>query len=307
VKTLKNPKLLLAAILIGIIAITPIPHAYSSNLTLTIFTTKPSYTIEEEITLYGNLTYNSLPVPNWPVALEVQDPLGTPVVTRTLQTNTSGTYTLTFKLPTNAKLGTYTAYVSSSYKGETATNSTTFELMPRDIAVTNVTLSKTVIAQGYSMKITATVENQGYPTETFNVTVYANTTSIATQTVTLTSGNSTTIAFTWNTIGFAKGNYTIRAYAWPVPGETHTADNTLTDGWVIVAMIGDIIGPYGWPDGKCDIRDVASVAKLFGVNYPDPRYNPNCDLTGPTPGLADGKIDIRDIATVAKNFGKIDP
>jgi hypothetical protein len=133
VKTLKNSKPLLAAILIGIIAILigiiailPIPYAYSSTLTLTIFTTKPSYTIGEDITIYGNLTYNSSPVPDWPVALEIQDPVGTPVVTRTLQTNTSGTYTLTFKLQAP---GTYTAYVSSSYKGETATNNATFELI----------------------------------------------------------------------------------------------------------------------------------------------------------------------------------
>jgi len=176
-----------------------------------------------------------------------------------------------------------------------------------DTAITSVIPLKTVVGQGYTININVTAENQGDQTVTFNVTAYANTTAIQTKTLTLTSLNSTTVTFTWNTAGFAKGNYTIRAYAWPVPGETHTADNSLTDGWIIVAMVGDITGPNGWPDGKCDIRDVALVAKLFGVNYPDPRYNPNCDLTGPTPDLADGKIDIRDIAIVAKNFGKTDP
>jgi len=87
----------------------------------------------------------------------------------------------------------------------------------------------------------------------------------------------------------------------------HAADNTLADGWVIVSMVGDITGPYGWPDGKCDMRDIRAVAKLFGVSYPDPRYNPNCDVTGPTQGVADGKIDMRDIRAVAKQFGKTDP
>ena len=109
---------------------TLIPHAYSSTLALTVFTAKPSYLITDDITVYGILTYNDSPVPNWPVAIEVQDPLGTPVVTRTAQTNTSGTYILTFKLPTNARLGTYTVYVSSGYKGETAANSTTFLIGP---------------------------------------------------------------------------------------------------------------------------------------------------------------------------------
>ena len=170
-----------------------------------------------------------------------------------------------------------------------------------DIAITNETTLKNIVGQGFSTRINVTVTNQGNYSETFNVTVYANTTSIASQTVTLTSGNSTTITFTWNTTGFAKGNYTISAYVWPVQGETHTADNTFTDGWVIVAMVGDVTGPDGWPDGKCDIRDVALVAKLFGVIYPNPRYDPNCDL------IYDGKIDIKDVARVAKNFGKTDP
>jgi parallel beta-helix repeat protein len=109
---------------------TLIPHVYSSTLALTVFTTKPSYLIADDITVCGNLTYNGSPVPSWPVAIEVQDPLGTPVVTRTAQTNTSGTYVLTFKLPTNARLGTYTVYVSSGYKGETAANSTPFLIGP---------------------------------------------------------------------------------------------------------------------------------------------------------------------------------
>jgi hypothetical protein len=153
------------------------------------------------------------------------------------------------------------------------------------------------------MRINVTLANQGDFTEIFNVTVYANTTSIATQTVTLTSLNSTTISYTWNTTGFAKGNYTISAYAWPVQGETDTADNTLTDGWVIVAMVGDVTGPDGWPDGKVDmINDIRSVAKLFGIAPPDPKYNPNYDING------DGKIDmINDIRSVAKQFGKTDP
>jgi len=103
-----------------------------------------------------------------------------------------------------------------------------------NISTTNITLLKTVVGQGYTMNINVTVANQGDYTEIFNITVYANTTAIATQTITLTSGNSTTITFTWNTTGFAKGKYTISAYAWPVPGETDTEDNTLPDGYVFV-------------------------------------------------------------------------
>jgi hypothetical protein len=170
-----------------------------------------------------------------------------------------------------------------------------------DVAVTNVTSAKTVICQGYCGNLTVTVQNQGNFTETFNVTVYANTTAIETKELTLTKESFTTITFTWNTTGFAKGNYTIWAYAWPVLGETHTADNTLADGWIIVSMVGDITGSNGWPDGKCDMKDVRAVAKLFGINYPDPRYDPNCDIND------DLKIDMKDVRAVAKEFGKTDP
>jgi hypothetical protein len=176
-----------------------------------------------------------------------------------------------------------------------------------DVAVTNLTSAKTVIGQGYCGNLTVTVQNQGNFTETFKVTVYANKTAIATFTnITLTSGNSKTITFTWNTTGFAKGNYTISAYATPVPGETDTADNTYTNGKVTIAMVGDITGgtsnPYDFvPDGIVDITDIATVAKCYGSQYPDPSYKPNCDINN------DGTIDIWDIARVAKNYGKTDP
>jgi hypothetical protein len=179
-----------------------------------------------------------------------------------------------------------------------------------DVAVTNVTSAKTVIGQGYGGNVTVTVQNQGNFTETFNVTVYANTTSVASQNVTLISGNSTTLTFTWNTTGFAYGNYTISAYALPVQGETSTGDNTLSDGTVIISHLGDITG-----DGKCDIQDLARVSAAFGsirVNDPsDPRYGqywhpvtcPTCPHTPNADITNDEKVDIQDLARTSANFG----
>ena len=134
--------------------------------------------------------------------------------------------------------------------------------------------------------------------ETFNVTVYANATSFGSVALPLESGSTISITLSWNTTGFAKGNYTIDAYAWSVPSETDISNNNCTDGWVIVSMVGDITGPDGWPDGKVDMRDIGAVAKLFGVNYPSPRYNPNCDIND------DGETDMKDIGIVAKHFGQ---
>ena len=178
-----------------------------------------------------------------------------------------------------------------------------------DVAVTNLTSAKTVICQGYCGNLTVTVQNQGNFTETFNATVYANTTAIQTKTLMLTSGSFTTLIFTWNTSGFARGKYTLSAYAWPVPGETDTADNNFTDGWVRVSMVGDLTGgtPNPWdfvPDGKVDGKDIAIVALCFGSApgcLPPYIWNPNCDVDN------DAKIDGKDIATVALHFGHADP
>ena len=170
-----------------------------------------------------------------------------------------------------------------------------------DVAVTNVASSKTVVCQGFSATINVTVANQGDYTETFNVTAYANATAIQTETLTLTSQDSTTLTFTWNTTGFVKGNYTISAYAEPVPGETYTADNNFTDGWVYVAMVGDING-----DGKVDVKDVYAVAKAYGTslegpNPPGRTYNPNYDING------DDKVDVKDYYIVCRHYGEVDP
>jgi len=165
-----------------------------------------------------------------------------------------------------------------------------------DVAITNVVPSKTVVGQGYSLNINITAANQGDYTETFNITAYANATIINTLTgITLTSGNSTTVTLTWNTTGFAKGNYIIWAYAWPVPGETDTADNTCTDGYVFVGLVGDINA-----DRIVDIEDIYTTALAYGTMPGQPDYKPNLDING------DGIIDIEDIYTTALHYGEKD-
>jgi parallel beta-helix repeat protein len=177
-----------------------------------------------------------------------------------------------------------------------------------DITTTNVTPLKTIVGQGFSMHINVTVTNQGDFTETFNVTVYANTTSIATQTVTLTSGNSTTITFTWNTTGFAKGNYTISAYAWPVIGEADTDDNTLPDGLVTVTIPGDCAGtdPMAspWCDGKVFWQDLLVVLVGYGATPADPRWT-NYHLER-ADFNSDNQIFWQDLLTILVNYGKSD-
>jgi len=71
-----------------------------------------------------------------------------------------------------------------------------------DVAVTDAGPLKTVVGQGLTANVTATVKDYGIFSETFNTTVYANTTALFTQTVSLQSGTWATILFTWNTTSF---------------------------------------------------------------------------------------------------------
>jgi parallel beta-helix repeat protein len=172
-----------------------------------------------------------------------------------------------------------------------------------DVAVTDVTPSKTVVGQNCSLNADVVVANRGGNTETFNVTTYANANLIETQTVkNLLGGTSTVLTFTWNTTGFAKGNYTISAVADALPGETDTTNNNYTDvthGIVTVAIAGDVN-----VDDKVNMKDISLVAKAFGTKLGDTRWNPNADVTGSTAGVPDGKVDMKDMSAVAKNFGR---
>jgi uncharacterized repeat protein (TIGR01451 family) len=185
----------------------------------------------------------------------------------------------------------------------TRTNTIVSVVGQPNIAVKDLTPFETSAKRGSILYLNATVSNEGYFAETVNITLYANSTIIGSQNITLTGRSENNMLFVWNTTNFLIGNYTISAYAEPVSGETYTADNTFVDSWVtIVSLVGDITGPDGFPDGECDIRDVSLVARNFGLTVPPAPAN--CDLTGPTAGVPDGEIDIRDISLVARHFGE---
>jgi serine protease AprX len=192
------------------------------------------------------------------------------------------------------------AHLATAHYALTAPNHT--------IAITNITTPKSIVGNGFSTFIIVTVMDDGDYSETFNTTVYANQTIIATSVnTTLTPRNYTTLTFTWNTTGFAYGNYLINAYAWPVPGEINISNNNMTGGWVVVAGAGDLTGgtPNAFdfvPDGQVNIVDLSVVAKFFGQKVPPAPGN--CDVSGPTVGVPDGKINISDLAAVAKHFGQ---
>lgn len=111
----------------------------------------------------------------------------------------------------------------------------------RDVAVTNVVVSRAWAYQGWLVNVTTTVKNNGNVSETFDLHTYYNSSLIGTKTVTsLTPSEVRDVLFEWDTTGVAEGNYTITAVADAVPYEVNLADNTLVDGviWILPSAPG---------------------------------------------------------------------
>ena len=174
----------------------------------------------------------------------------------------------------------------------------------RDVAVVDVKPWKTVVGQGYTVKINVTVTNEGEVTETFTLTAYADLAlpegdeiTIGTQIVSnLLVGETRTITFVWDTTGVSKGSYTISAVADTLLGETHPADNTFTDGLVKVVVPGDING-----DGTVDGMDLGELGMSWLASEGGPDYVANRDING------DGTVDGMDLGIMGMHWLETDP
>jgi len=167
----------------------------------------------------------------------------------------------------------------------------------RDIAVTAVSPHKTIVGQGFTVTISVNLTNLGEQAEDFNITLYANLTAIQTETLMLNAGESTSVAFTWNTTGYPKGNYTIMACIPPLPGENDTSNNLLySTKPITLTMPGDIN-----VDGTCDMKDIGLAARAFGATEANIRWNPIADVNN------DLKVDMKDLGLIVIHFGERDP
>jgi len=179
-----------------------------------------------------------------------------------------------------------------------------------DVAVTDVKARSAVFLLGYLYidSINITVQNQGTTAETFNLTVYADTITLRTVTITdLAPTQNQTITLSvflhpykvmifpppWPIDTPLVRNLTVSAKADVVPGEVDTSDNVYTNGTITtIWWVIDVDG-----NGRIEIKDIVAVAKAFGSRKGDSRYNLWLDFN------QDEKIDIRDIALIARGFG----
>jgi hypothetical protein len=144
-----------------------------------------------------------------------------------------------------------------------------------DVAVVDVTISTNLIYQGWIVKTNVTVANLGKMDETFNVTLYYNSTEIWKQKVlNLAPNTMLTISLSWNTVDVPfHRNYTLTAQADIVPGETNIWNNILVDGRVTIRIWGDING-----DGVVNYLDAITLGQSWNSRPGDAIWSLLSDL-----------------------------
>lgn len=117
----------------------------------------------------------------------------------------------------------------------------------RDMAVTDVTVSKTAVLRGENVTITVKIWNNGTNTENCSVAVDAGVSKAAPEqdVLNLAVGDNQTLTFTWDTddadFGAMSGNYIISAKLLNYTTgydfiDNKTANNKLADGYVVITM-----------------------------------------------------------------------
>jgi hypothetical protein len=162
-----------------------------------------------------------------------------------------------------------------------------------NVAVKRIVPSQVRVYQQEIVNVNVTVENQGdYNEPTIIVSLYANTTFLASKTIALNARTSTKVAFAWNTFGFARGNYIMKAEANAVAGEVYLGDNVRTEGDVAVKLLGDV------NDNRLvEVRDLWAVGKAYGSIPGGPSWNEEADLNG------DNAVNRTDVSLLSGNYG----
>jgi len=163
-----------------------------------------------------------------------------------------------------------------------------------DLSIFGVHLAKTIIGQGYTLRIDVDVKNEGDFAEDFDVTldlVAEEVNYLSIFGIHLVEGGVTTLTFNWNTAGYAKTAYSITAHVSQAPYEIDVSDNTFTDGTVKVTISGDVDGDF-----FVNIKDATQIGLYWMQTVPPAPAN--VDING------DGIISIKDATLVGLNWLK---
>lgn len=258
-------------------------------VSVTVSAGKAVYNIVEDVYIYGRVTADGAPVANATVALEVLDPTSSPMVIRTLSTNSSGQYDLNFRLPLEASAGSYAVNVTCNYGGGRATNTTSFGVeksFPLLIAV-NMGRSSYKVEDTVGIYGNVTLGGAGVANALVAVEVEdPGGSPIVVRVLGTDSNGSYSLSFQLPSSA-RLGTYIVNATA--SFGDQVGADDTSFQ--VRQVIVADING-----DTYVDILDITLVARAWGSSLGDPRWDPRCDLDG------SGTINIIDITMVAREY-----
>jgi hypothetical protein len=316
--TLKN--ILIVTLLCSLLIVTKPVSA--STLTLTITTSKQTYTAGETVIIQGDLTLDGTPVNDALVALEI-DTQYRYYVFRTLQTGTieggnwlveitdlypcdeHGTYKDTFARGSTAYVKVVwknnstasqsimvACYIQDStgspltafyHKVSTPPGTSSSIMTSFEIPSTAPTGTATIYASLY----TDSPKNGGVPyCPEKNATFTITSTSTGTQSSTSSSTSSFQTTITLPKKDVILGNYTIYGSC------QYDSTTALSTAKFQVILLGDIDN-----NGKVDGWDITIACAAYG-SYPNhPRWNPAADINN------DDKVDGWDITIICLNYG----
>ena len=150
------------------------------------------------------------------------------------------------------------------------------------VTITNIALPQSTVESGFVLPINVTVQNNGNVSETANVKLFANSTSIFNGTLSVNSSASGILNCLVNTESLPIGNYTINVSVTAL-GEPNVTPSTMSAGTVGVTYVGDLNGDF-----KVDCTDFFIFMDYY-ISYWNTGYaNPAVDFGH------DGKIDSGD-------------
>jgi len=171
---------------------------------------------------------------------------------------------------------------------------------PHDIAVINVTASKTSVGQGQSTEITCTISNVGkYKETSFGFYIYATLTknqdqrSLYIAHATLLIGSNLPVTKTWDTSSYSMGNYTVTCSVEQVGNETIMDDNTFVSSSIAVTIPGDLDGNF-----TVGLSDLVILARAYGSKPGDSNWNANADIDG------NRVVGLSDLVILAQHYGQ---
>ncbi len=216
----KSSSTLLAIVLFSMLALAVITPAAIAQATA-VSTDKTSYQQGQTVTISGTAT------PNAYVSLQVTDPKGTNILLVTEKADSTGAYTRTFKLATNAATGTYT--ISASQGGVIKTATFTVTALAADTTPPTLTITLTPVKAEYgaetiTIEITANEDLKAAPT----VTVTQSGASAVPVTMSMVLTHAWHYQGTYAIMSGYDGTVTINVAAQDLAGNAATATQTFT-------------------------------------------------------------------------------